>query len=92
MSKPRARRATARPMRPIPKMPRRFPVTCTPSIIVECQPTHSPARTIRSPSAPRRAAPSRQSIATSAVASLRTSGVLVTTMPRAFAASTAMCS
>ena len=60
--------------------------------MVEYQPAHSPARTMRSPSAPRRAAPNRQSIATSAVASFRTSGVLVTTMPRAFAASTATCS
>ena len=50
------------------------------------QPFHLPARTIRSPSPARRAAISIRVKAHSAVAKERTSGVFVTTMPRALAA------
>ena len=89
---PVARRATARPMRPIPTMPSVIPVTEAPSICVGPQPCHAPARTRRSPSPMRRATARIRAIVRSAVASVSTPGVLVTTMPASRAASRSMWS
>ena len=86
MRKPRAMFASSRPMRPMPRMPRRLPSKVTPRSCVGAQPSHLPARTMRSPSPARRAAISRRVKAVSAVAKESTSGVLVTAMPRALAA------
>ena len=87
----RARSATARPMRPNPTMPSVLPATRVPSSCVGRHPLQLPARTMRSPSPARRAVASRSVIARSAVSSVRTSGVLVTTMPAARAAPRSMC-
>ncbi len=87
MSNPRARRAVTWPTRPIPTMPSRLPVTWVPTMKLGLQSRHSRVRTKRSPSLARRAAPSISMMVSSAVASESTSGVLVTTMPLAFAAS-----
>ena len=83
MPNARARRATARPIRPRPTMPSTLPASSRPSSWVGVQPRQRPVRTSASPSKARRAAPSRHSMARSAVASVSTSGVLVTVMPRA---------
>ena len=82
--------AIALPIRPMPTMPTIAPVTCRPSICVGCQPSHRPARRIRSPSPARRAVARISVMAMSAVASVTTAGVLVTTTPAARAASTSM--
>ena len=74
MSKPRARLATTWPTRPMPMMPIVLPVTWVPTMKLGLQSRHWPARTRRSPSLARRAAPSSSRIAISAVASLSTSG------------------
>jgi hypothetical protein len=92
MSKPRARRAVTWPTRPMPTIPSRLPVTCTPSMKLGLQVFQPPERTRRSPSLARRAAPSSSSMVISAVASASTSGVLVTAMPRALAAARSMWS
>src|SRR5580700_7253930 len=80
--KPRARRASAWPIRPIPTMPMRLPSRRAPSIAVGLQPVHLPARTTRSPSPIRRAVARTNAIDMSAVSSVSTPGVLVTVMPR----------
>ena len=81
MSKPRALRAKARPTPPIPTIPSRAPVSCLPTRKAGDQKSHVPDRTVRSPATALRAAPSISIIASSAVASDSTSGVLVTTIP-----------
>src|SRR5438034_7272072 len=86
----RARRATARAMRPIPTSPSVFPETLVPSRCVGRQPVQAPARTCRSPSPARRATISINMKASSAVSSVSTSGVLVTTTPRVRAAARSM--
>ena len=85
-----ARRATARPMRPMPMRPSVLPCTCVASMCVGRQPVHFPPRTSRSPSPARRAVASISVSARSAVSSVSTSGVFVTTTPFAFAAATSM--
>ena len=86
MPKPRARRATAPPIRPSPMMPRVAPWTSWPSSWSGFHPSQRPRRTSASPSTTRRAAASRSANARSAVVSVSTSGVLVTTTSRAAAA------
>ena len=81
--------ANSRPMRPKPKTPSFLPCRVTPMSCVGAQPSHCPARTMRSPSPARRAAINISVKAHSAVAKESTSGVLVTAMPRARAASIA---
>ena len=88
MSNPRARLATTCPIRPNPRIPSRFPVTWVPIMNVGLQSFHAPARTSRSPSPARLAAPSMSIMVSSAVASDSTSGVFVTMIPRALAALT----
>ena len=90
--KPRARRASAWPMRPMPTMPMRLPSSRPPSIAVGLQPVHLPARTRRSPAPMRRAVASTSAIVMSAVSSVSTPGVLVTVMPRWRAVSRSMWS
>ena len=93
MPKPKwARRATARPMRPKPTRPRVLPVTRVPIMWVGRHPVHARPRTCRSPSPMRRAAARSRTMAMSAVQSVNTSGVLLTAMPRAPAASRSTCS
>ena len=67
-------------------------MTWVPSIAVGPQMPQLAARIMRSPSLARRAAPSSRSMAQSAVASVSTSGVLVTIRPRALAAARSMWS
>ena len=86
MPKPRARRATAVPMAPMPTMPSVAPATARPSSCVGPHTVHPPLRTRRSPSPRRRAAASSRAKARSAVASVSTPGVLVSTTRRALAA------
>ena len=91
MSKPKcARLAIALPMRPMPMMPSVLPVTLVPIMWVGDQLAHWPARNCRSPSPARRATESSRLMAMSAVQSVSTPGVLVTTMPRWRAASVSM--
>ena len=73
------------PTRPMPMIPRVFPVICVPTMKAGLHRRHCRARIRRSPSAARRAAPSISNSAISAVASLSTSGVLVTMIPLDFA-------
>ncbi len=84
--------ATARPIRPLPMIPSCLPRSSVPSMKSSVQPFHPPARTSRSPSAIRRAAARISPHVSSAVASVSTSGVFVTTTPRALAAATSMLS
>ena len=91
MLKPKCpRRATATPIRPIPTMPSVLPVTSAPIMWVGRHPVQRPARTSRSPSPARRAAISSRVIAVSAVVSVSTRGVLVTTIPALAAAAVSM--
>ena len=92
MPKPSARRATAWPMRPKPTMPSVAPVTSAPRLRSGSNVTHWPSCTSRSPSGSRRASASSSAKARSAVASVSTSGVLPTGMPRRVAASTSTLS
>ena len=85
-----ARRAMARPIRPMPTTPSRLPVRCRPRSCVGCQPVQPPARTSRSPSPARRALISISVSAISAVASVTAPGVLVTATPAARAAATSI--
>src|SRR5438094_63021 len=85
-----ARLATARPMRPMPISPSTLPLSLVPSMWVGRHPVQAPVRTWRSPSPARRATISMSMIASSAVSSVSTSGVFVTTSPRACAALTSM--
>src|SRR6516162_5623709 len=82
MPKARAILATSRPIRPMPKIPRRLPETCVPISCVGAQPCQLPERTSRSPSPARLAAAKTSSMAVSAIATDSTPGVLQTTMPR----------
>ncbi len=84
--------ATARPIRPRPITPSCFPRSSVPSMKSSAQPFHLPLRTSRSPSPMRRAAARISAHVSSAVASVSTSGVLVTITPRDFAAGTSMLS
>ena len=91
MSKPRARRAVALPIRPPPPIsPMVLPWTIDPSRCRDCPPGNFPARTSRSPSTMRRAAASISPKVRSAVASVVTGGTTVTGMPRLVASATSM--
>src|SRR5665213_3580045 len=83
-------RAVARPIRPIPMSPSVLPCTCVASMCIGRQPVHLPLRNSRSPSPARRAVASISVSARSAVSSVSTSGVFVTTTSFAFAATTSM--
>ena len=63
-----------------------------PSMKSSAQPFHAPPRSSRSPSATRRVTARMSAQVNSAVASVSTSGVFVTGMPRARAAATSMLS
>ncbi len=78
-----ARAATAWPIRPKPTTARRAPRSSRPSQPRGSHVCQSPSRTARSASGSRRAAASSSAIARSAVASVSTSGVTPTGMPRA---------
>src|SRR6266545_2711214 len=88
MSKPSARRATARPILPKPTTPRVLPWMSAPRSSVNSHCFHLPSRTWRSPSSTRRAVAMSRAQAKSAVVSVSTSGVLVMTTPRRVAAAT----
>ena len=90
MSKPRARRATACPMRPMPTSPSVLPATPVPARWLDCEPGNTPERTTLSPSTIRRATASINPKARSAVASVTTAGMLVTMILRVVASSTSM--
>ncbi len=92
MSKPRARRATACPMRPMPTMPSVRPLGWIPRLSGMPNGLRQPSRMMARYSAPRRQAARISRKARSAVLSVSTSGVLVTMSPRAFAAATSMWS
>ena len=77
--------ATPWPIRPMPRMPNLRPDTSCPIGISSVVSPHWFCRTMRSPHEAPRAAPRISSRAISAVASVSTSGVLVTAMPRDFA-------
>ena len=79
---PSARRATARPIRPSPTMPSLLPQTRRVSGIGPFA-TQDPSRTQASAASTCRAAASSRAKPISATSSVRTSGVLVTGMPRA---------
>ena len=81
MSKPSARRATRRPMRPKPKIPRVAWCTSAPRNCLRYQPFHCPARTCASDSTTRRAVDRISAQVKSAVLSSRTPGVLVAMTP-----------
>src|SRR5207253_4904943 len=91
IEKPRARFATARPMRPPPPMsPIVLPQTNAPSRRIDCAPGNTPLRSRRSPSTTRRTTASSSPKCRSAVASVTTGGMTVTGMRRAVAAATSM--
>ena len=90
--KPRARRATALPIRPIPIIPRRLPQIRWPNIEVGPHPFHRPFETNCSPSTKRRGTARIMAIVMSAVSSVKTVGVLVTVMARLCAASRSILS
>ena len=92
MSNPDARRATARPIRPNPMIPSVAPNTAAPKYCPGSQVSQSPSRTAAIASGSLRAAASRSANVRSAVASVSTSGVLPTGMPRAAVASRSMLS
>src|SRR2546430_1463241 len=86
MSKPRARRAIERPMRPSPTIPMVLPCTPAPAKCIDCEPGKVPLRNAASPSTTRRAAASRSAKCRSAVASVTMGGIVVTAILRAVAA------
>ena len=88
MEKPRDRRATAAPIFPIPTIPSVFPATGTPRNPHGSHPVQPPARTNRSASDTFLAAERSRANPRSAVASVRTSGVLQTRIPRRVAPAT----
>ncbi len=90
IEKPLARRATAEPIRPMPTMPSVAPCTSAPRNWSQAQRPHLPSRSQRSDSVTRRAVAISSAQAMSAVASVSTSGVLVTGMPRAVQAATSI--
>ena len=81
MPNPAARRATARPMRPYPTIPRVAPCTSTPRKSPMWKPVQRPARRSASASDARRHAARMRRNARSAVVSSSTPGVLHTAMP-----------
>ena len=83
---------SAWPMRPMPTMPRRFPVIRCPSMKVGDQPVQLSSGIMRAPSGRRRATTMMSAMVMSAVSSVSTPGVLVTVMPRESAACTSMLS
>ena len=85
MPKARARLATAWPMRPMPRMPSRRPVTSWPMGVSSVVSPQRFSRTMRSPQEAPRAEPRMSSKEMSAVALVSTPGVLVTAMPLASA-------
>jgi hypothetical protein len=89
---PRARRATAWPMRPKPTIPSVAPWTSAPSQRVGLPRAPLALAHVALALGSRRAAASSSAKARSAVASVSTSGVLPTGMPRAAAASRSMLS
>ena len=92
MPKAGAFAATARPILPRPMMPSCLPRSSVPSMKSIAQPFQAPRLMSRSPSPIRRAAVRISAQVSSAVASVSTSGVLVTATPRAAAALTSMLS
>ena len=92
MPSARARRATSRPIPPIPIMPSIAPDRSRPRRTSGPQVFHSPDRTKRSPSTTRRAAANSSAIVYSAVVALSTPGVRVTRTMRRLAATTSMLS
>ena len=93
MEKPRARAATARPIRPRPPTrPMVLPWTPAPTRWFDCDPGKMPARTARSPSTRRRATASSRAKCMSAVNSTASAGTTVTVMRRAVAAATSILS
>ena len=89
--KPRARRATAVPMRPPPPIkPKVLPKTPPPRRWFDCPPGNTPRRTSLSPSMMRRATAIIRPKQRSAVASVTRGGAVVTTTPRRVASSISM--
>ena len=82
MSKPRARRATALPIAPMPTMPSVAPYTSDPSHSPGCQRPQLPARVSASDATTCRATASISANARSAVVSSSTFGVLDTSTSR----------
>ena len=76
----------------MPTTPSRLPVRRLPSMKVGAQPFHSPDGITAAPATTRRDTDRISAIVMSAVSSVSTPGVLVTTMPRRCAASTSMLS
>ena len=87
-----ARRPTAWPIRPAPSNPSVRPRSSIPSNSSGCHPVQLPLLTSSVPSTTRRAQARIRAQARSAVASVSTSGVLVTAMPRISAATTSTLS
>ncbi len=92
MPKAAARRAVARPIAPGPTMPSVFPRRPVPRSAVKFHCHGSPVRTRRSAAPRPRVVISTSAIAMSAVASVSTPGVFVTTTPRSVQAGTSMLS
>ena len=88
----RARRAVACPIAPRPITPSVLPASPVPSMKNMCQDHGVAERSSRSPSPSRRVTDSISPIARSAVASVRTPGVFVTSTPRSLQAATSMLS
>ena len=89
---PTARRATARPIRPNPTIPKVAPARSAPSMKLGPQVFQRPDFTPSAPSTIRRPAASSRAKVMSAVASVKTPGVFPTGMPRALAAATSTLS
>jgi hypothetical protein len=87
-----ARRATAWPIRPSPRTPSALPWTSWPSSSMSPHSVNLPARVYASASTTRRAVARRRAQVKSAVVSVRTPGVLVTTIFRRVAAGPSMLS
>ena len=92
MPKAVARRAVASPIAPGPTMPSVFPRRPVPSSAVKFHCHGSPVRTRRSAAPRPRVVISTRAIAMSAVASVSTPGVFVTTTPRSLQAATSTLS
>ena len=92
MPKEVARRAVARPMAPGPTMPSVLPRSPVPRSAMKLQRHGSPVRTRRSAAPRPRVVISTRAMAMSAVASVSTPGVLVTTTPRSVQAATSTLS
>ena len=92
MSNPFARLATAWPICPIPMMPRVAPETSLPTRRLGCQFFHFPERRKASASMTLRAVMRIRVMVRSAVAAVRTPGVLVTRIPLLVASATSMLS